>query len=265
MGFIQKIFDKQKEKKQSKLNKEEFFSLLIEAASDGKLTNEEIETLNENATMYGLTEADINKIRMQAYNTAFLAIKRDGKITEEEEIELNKIQKYLKIPDEEIVNSKKELAKFRILNEIQNGILPTTIVPNLVLQKNETAHWKENACILENKVIRRRYEGGSRGVSIRLAKGLSYRVGGHRGQILTDTALIAVSQGELVLTNKRIIFKGDSKSLNMKLDKVLNFEFFSDGINITESSVKSRLLKLDNPKNIDLIGAILSTTINNYT
>ena len=54
MGFLQKIIAKQPEKKQSKQNKEKFFELLIEAASDGKLTNDEIETLDDNAKLFGL-------------------------------------------------------------------------------------------------------------------------------------------------------------------------------------------------------------------
>ena len=73
-------------------------------------------------------------------------------------------------------------------------------------------HWKENASLLENKVISRRYESGSRGFNIRLAKGLNYRVGAHKGHIISDTELVAVSYGELVLTNKRIIFRGNTKS-----------------------------------------------------
>ena len=265
MGLLETILSKYKEKKQHKLNKEEFTSSLLQAASDGKLTNDEIVTLNNKAITYGLTEDDISKIRIQAYNAAYSAIKRDGKITDEEENELNTIQKYLKITDDEVSGTKRELAKFRLLNEIQNGNLPTATIPNLILQKGEIAHWKEYASILENKIIRRRYEGGSRGVSIRIAKGLSYRVGAHRGQIVSDTALIPVSSGELVLTNKRVIFRGDTKSLNLKLDKILNLEFYSDGLNISETSGKSRLIKLNNSNNLDIVGAVLSNTINNYT
>ncbi|MDD5451975.1 MAG: hypothetical protein PHT49_08795 [Desulfovibrionales bacterium] len=100
-------------------------------------------------------------------------------------------------------------------------------------------------------MVRRRYEDGSHGVSIRIAKGLSYRIGAHRGHIVSDTAIVTVSLGQFVLTSKRAIFRGDKKSFNIKLDKILDLEFYNDGVKITEGTGKHRLLKIGNPENVD--------------
>ena len=69
----------------------------------------------------------------------------------------------------------------------------------------------------EEKVISRKYQGGSQGMSFRVMKGVSYRVGGHRGHITSETGVVAVSDGELILTNNRVIFRGDKKSFTSKI------------------------------------------------
>ena len=153
----------------------------------------------------------------------------------------------------------------RLLNEIQKGNLPTVPVTNLVTQKGEITYWTEPAILAENKVIRRRYEGGSQGVSLRVMKGVSYRVGGHRGHIVSETGLIPVSDGELITTNKRIIFRGDGKSFAIKLDKILDIQIFTNGLQFSENNKpKPRMITFKQKGNHDIVGAILSYVINHY-
>ncbi|WP_290660324.1 hypothetical protein [Ignavibacterium sp.] len=264
MGFLKNIIDTYRNKKQQNINRKDFYDSILKAVNDGKLTEEEIKYLNELKNKFGITEEDINNIKLQVYYNSFKNLKEDGKISIEEEKELKKIQQYLKIEDVEILTTRKELLKFRLINEIFNGNLPIISIQNLVLQKLETAHWSEPASLIENKVISRRYEGGSRGVSIRIAKGLSYRIGAHRGQLVSERALVPVSSGEFIITNKRLIFRGDLKSFSIKLDKLLNLEFEDNILNLSESSGKHRLILINEPFNIDIIGAILSTLLNNH-
>jgi hypothetical protein len=212
-----------------------------------------------------LTQDDLKGIRATAYNAALRAAKSDGKITAEEEAELSKLQEFLKIPNAEIAKSKKELARLRLITEIQNGNPPTVSVQNVILQKKEIAHWSEPGSILEERVVKRRYEGGSQGVSFRIAKGVSYRVGGHRGHIVTDTAVVPISTGELIITNRRIIFRGDNKSFNLRLDKLLELNFYSDGVRLTDDKGKPRVVQFNDAENRDIVGATLSYAINSYS
>lgn len=264
MGFVNAISDKIGSMRQHSKNKKEFFETLLRAANEGKLTDEEIKHLQSRCKELELTNDDLRDIRVQAYNAAFRAAKSDGKITSDEEAELNKLQKFLKIPDTEISKSKRELARLRVLTEVQNGNLPTAFVPNLILQKGEIAYWSEPGNILEERVVRRRYEGGSQSVSFRIAKGVSYRIGGHRGHVVADKAVIPVSSGELVITNKRVVFRGDAKSFNFKFDKLLDINFYSDGVRLTDDKGKPRIVKFSNEGNTDIVGTVLSHTINNY-
>ncbi|HOI60005.1 MAG TPA: hypothetical protein PKU93_01630 [Candidatus Pacearchaeota archaeon] len=265
MGIFNTIIDKYKTAKQKSLNKKEFREILLRAVDDGKLSKDEIDELDKKKTEFGLTDEDVKSIRAEIFVAAFSVAKDDKQVTEEEEKELKEIQKYLGLADDEIQTSKKELARLRLLNEIQKGNLPTVPVTNLVTQKGETAYWAEPAILAEEKVIRRRYEGGSQGVSFRVMKGVSYRVGGHRGHIVSETGLVPVSDGELIVTNKRIIFRGDGKAFAIKLDKILDIQIFTNGLQFSENNKpKPRMVKFKQEGKHDIVGAVLSYSINHY-
>ena len=52
----------------------------------------------------------------------------------------------------------------------------------------------------------RQFNYGSHGVSLRLMKGVSYRVGGTgRGHIISNDILVKTGGGALLITNKRVV------------------------------------------------------------
>jgi hypothetical protein len=153
----------------------------------------------------------------------------------------------------------------RLLDEIQKGNVPEIQVANLITQKGERVYWKEPSSLTEEKVIRRGYEGGSQGFSFRIMKGVSYRVGAHRGNLITETGMVSVSMGDFIISDRRIVFRGNTKSFSIKLDKILDVQCYSDGIKIFENNkTKPRLIQFFNSNNGDVVGSILSYSINNY-
>lgn len=266
MSFLNSLVNKYKEAKKKSLNKEEYRQMLLDSVKDGKLTKEEIDELDKKRNEFGLTEKEIQGIRVDMYTAAYSTIKEDKQVTREEEQELGEIQKYLGIADEEIQSSKKELARLRLLNEIQQGNIPTVSVTNLVMHKDEKAFWIEPAILAEEKVINRRYVGGSHGVSLRIMKGVSYRIGSYRGNLVSETGVVAVSNGSLIITSKRLIFQGDKKSFAVNLDKILNIQIFSNGIHFSENNrIKPRLIKFLEEGNNHIIAAILTYAVNHYS
>lgn len=264
MRFFSDMSAKIAATRQRSKDKEAFFKLLLSAAEHGKLTDDEIQQIHARQAELNLADKDLKSIRIQAYKVALGTARSDGKVTAEEEAELQKLQQALSISDIEIASSKQELATLRQLAEIHDGNLPSIDVQNIILQKGETAYWIESGSILEERVVDRRYEGGSHGFSFRIAKGMYYRVGSYRGHLVADRAVVPVSAGDLVLTNKRVIFRGDTKSFNIRLDKLLEIHFYGDGIRLTDGSGKPRIVKFNSSGNIDIVGAILSRAINGY-
>ncbi|NTU66894.1 MAG: hypothetical protein HGB08_03115 [Candidatus Moranbacteria bacterium] len=265
MNIIQKLAEKYKQSKQKKEGLKSFEKILIEAVKDGKLTGSEIAQLEKDKENLGISEEDMKKFKINAYLTAFQNSKSDGKMTDDEEKELEKIQKYLQISDENIIATKAELSKLRLLNEIQKGNVPEIQVASLITQKGEKVYWSEPSSLTEEKVIRRGYEGGSQGFSFRVMKGVTYRVGAHKGNLITETGMVSVSTGDFIISNKRIVFRGNAKSFSIKLDKILDVQCYSDGIKIFENNKSNpRLIQFFNNNNGDVVGSILSYSINNY-
>ncbi len=265
VGILQTLVDKYKAAKQKSLDKKTFKEALLQAVEDGKLTDEEISDLDHEKADLGLTDEDIKGIRAEIYTAAFTSAKSDKQVTKEEEVELEKIQKFLGLSDNDIEPDKKELARLRLLNEIQNGNMPAVYVSNIVLLKDEKTFWAEPSDFIEEKTLRHRYEGGSSGVSFRIMKGVSYRVGSSRGYIMAEKGWVVTSSGDLIITNKRIIFKGDRKSFDIKLNKILSTENYTNALVVSESGKQTaKTIKFKQPGNQDIIGATLSYAINHF-
>ena len=68
------------------------------------------------------------------------------------------------------------------------------------------------------------------GPSLRIAKGVSLRLGGFRAQ--SHEELKAIDQGVVVLTNKRLIFSGSLRSVDVTLSRLTSVEPYRDAIAI---------------------------------
>jgi hypothetical protein len=246
-------------------NKKTYRRRLMSALKHGRLTPEVIGQLANLKTELGLTTQDTRGFRVKAYLVAYGAATRGGLMAAEQELSLEEVQAFLGVSDGEITRAKEELRRLHLLRDIRDGKVPTISVPGLVCQKQEAAYWCEPASLLEERVIDRQYVGGSQGLSFRIAKGVSYRVGSQRGHLVSKTGIVPVSSGEMIITNKRVIFRGDRKAFSDRLDKLLDVHLHVDGIRITDGSAKPRVLKFSTAGNAEVVGAILSYAINNFT
>lgn len=264
-GFFQNLIQKYKDAKQDAANSKEFKRELISAVSDGVLTDAELQELTHLRETFGLTDADINNWGLEIFHAAFQGAKVRGHISQHAEANLIVIQRYLHLPDSEVAEIKAQITRSRMLYDIQNGLLPPILVTNIILTKGEIAYWAEPAALFEEKVVGRSYQGGSSGVSFRVMKGVSFRVGAHRGQMVSQTAHVPVSNGLLVITNRRIIFQGDNKSFATKLDKLIDLNPHLDGLRFSESGrQKPRLISLPN-QNGDIVCEVLSHVLSNFS
>lgn len=243
---------------------QEFRIAVQKALADGSLTPSELTEIEALRQELNLTEDEIKVIKNEVSHMALKAVKSDRRFTEEEEDFLSKVTAYFQIPSETIARSQEELDRYRLLYEIEKGNLPRITVPGLAFRKGELAHWSEPGSLIEEKTIKHRYGGSSSGISIRIAKGVTYRIGGHRGNIVTESKMVPVSTGELVLTNQRLIFRGIQKSISVTWDKVLDTQLYSDGVRFSLANrSKPLLVKFNNSRNTEAIGLIVSYLINN--
>lgn len=119
-------------------------------------------------------------------------------------------------------------------------------ISGLKLAPGEIVFFRKPAALIEQRTITTGYQGGSRGVSFRLFKGVSYRVGAHRGQLIRSRNYVPVSDGILTLTGKRIIYSASTKSFSLAATRIEICEIARDCL-IIGTADKPRILKCSLP------------------
>lgn len=111
----------------------------------------------------------------------------------------------------------------------------TPIECNLELG-SEICYWMQPVGLLMVKrtVVRRNYGGFSS--SIKIFGSLRYRVGSYDVQRETKDQLTKIDSGTAIFTDQRVIFNGEFKNLNFKLNKVLDIKEYNNGIEIGKDS-----------------------------
>ena len=81
------------------------------------------------------------------------------------------------------------------------------IVPNppVALKTDEDCYYSGSACGGKIKTVTTGYKGASKGYSVRVMKGVSYRSGGSAGQAVREQVLETSLSGTFAITNKRFI------------------------------------------------------------
>lgn len=119
----------------------------------------------------------------------------------------------------------REVLNARVDALSEEGIQP--IQPSkAILRNGEQAFFAEAGTLHEMKSVSVRHTGISS--RVRVAKGVSIGFGG--GRSTPETQLVELSDGELVATDRRVIFAGRSKSFEAALSKVINVECYSDAV-----------------------------------
>jgi hypothetical protein len=127
------------------------------------------------------------------------------------------------------------LADYRVslfIAMVNDGRLPVMTSPRMVLKKNEVLHLEEPAALVK-EVIHREFQAGSRGVSFRVMKGVSYRVGSSRGKMVeVGRSLQVADEGAICITSQRAVYTGERKTIEMPYAKLLDLNVYNDGIQV---------------------------------
>ena len=113
-------------------------------------------------------------------------------------------------------------------NEIN---LPTNDCPVILKRGEEPIVVLPNLILREPQSVRTSY-GSYGGPTVRLMKGVSFRLGGASHRSSSHDEIKIIDKGTLTITNKRLIFTGSMKTLNYNLSKILSITDFKDGIAI---------------------------------
>ena len=138
-----------------------------------------------------------------------------------------------------------EYVKALIVQDILNGVTPRRIsidASPINFQAGEVIIWPFNDVVCYEEVTKRATVGASRGISIRIARGVYYRVGAFKGEPLITSGLQPKYGGSLILTNMNVYFYSTSKSIKFPYNKVLAFVPFEDGIGIQPDRANAKTI-----------------------
>lgn len=207
------------------------YESLAQAIADPR-TNPELAASNlpALAERAGLDESRSRELRWKALLNAFERTLEDEVVTSAEEGRLTQVAQVLGFGEGDLTRAIDRYQEALFIARVNDGRLPELAAPRIVLKRNEVAHLETEANLLKEVLIRE-YKGGSRGMSFRIARGVSYRVGSHRGQMqVVGSELQVAATGILTVTSQRAVFAGDRKSQEVRYDKLLSLNVYSDAI-----------------------------------
>lgn len=245
-------------------NKKEFKKEMIEALKDGVLTKEKSDNLARKAYELDVPKEYLDKLRREDFEKRIKPIVTDieetRRLSPSNEAELKKIARNLQITSEMGEN----FQMFRDLWKYENEgtfLLRSINVPILLRSREECYFtvptvWQQNKTITE----RRGYAGAS--IGFRVARGVHFSVGRAVPVSKQYEAIQPVSEGEIYITNKKIVFNGEKKSTSITMGRVIQVEIYSDAVEIRKTSGKPDYFMMDGA-HAEYFAAIIHKIINN--
>ena len=209
--------------------------LVAMSASGGEVALEE---LSDSVRELELSRAEQRRLLVQAWEAAVDGSLEDGVLSLDEEAALVHYLSHfgLSVADVDRNGAHRNMVKSATIRELAEGIVPDCLGGSVQhpfnLMKSERLVWLfADVDYIETKTMRER-RGSSHGVSIRVAKGLYYRPGTFRSRVREWQENVHLDTGLLGVTTKHLYSHGPRKRFRMRLDKIVSFEPYADGLGI---------------------------------
>jgi len=259
MGLKDMLFGKKED-----ANKVAYRDEVKKAVADGKLTPEKVKHLEKlkNELDVGAAAQDFTMVRREQYQTAADAMMAQGKLTEAEEKELQRVQAFLGLKDQQIAQTKVELGRLRMLTDMRAGKFPeissaNVLMRGLKLAEGEVAHWGEIAIMLEGEDT-----GGSVGAGLKLMPNMAYQPGSVGTSMVPLKGATPMDEGHLIMTSLRLIMKGQNKVTAFTYDKPEEISLYKDGVRLRLGKGRAVLFKFRSLESADFIGLLMAKGLN---
>lgn len=188
----------------------------------------------------------VPKLWVTAWENAVQSALEDSVLTSGEETALLRATEHFgwKQQDLDANSAYTKLVQAGVLRDLMEGKLPSRYQVQGQLpfnfQKGEELLWAFPGVKYYEVRMRRTFVGGSQGVSVRVARGVYYRVGGFRGEAVQNAETVLVDTGLLGVTQKHLYFAGSLKSFRVRYDKIVSFTPYSDGIGFQRDALTAK-------------------------
>lgn len=192
--------------------------------------------LNEFAAAYFVSADELRQQIVVGLNTAVDEALSDRLLSDEEDARLRGLCGIFDFGPSDLGRAGYRLTQARILRELEQGRVPQMVQVDAPLQLNlardETIVWAAKDVTYMKTRTRTTYVGGSQGVSIRLMKGVSYRLGSMKGEKVQTQYLSTEGIGSLIITPLAIYFLAGAAAAKIPLRKIMTLQPYADGLQI---------------------------------
>ena len=194
-------------------------------------TQSAMQELAQLAPATGLNSDALSDWHARAFISIANTLIGDQILTPDEDHQLSQTGAMLDVGWEQVRVIDSTLPVKALVSAINGGVMPEVAEPHLLPKKGEVVHAEVTANLMKEVAVRE-YRGGSSGFSFPIGKtGVRYRTGAVRGRMVqVGTSIEVADTGLLVVTNKRTVFMGSKKTVDMPLPKLVNLDVFEDGI-----------------------------------
>ena len=206
---------------------------LREALADTRLRDDERESLSRLAKQLRLPEGVQGELYERSSRALIAGLldrsAADRRLSPEELQQLAAVAQHLGVTPNFDAATETMLDRYALFWRIENGDLPSVAAESIALDADETCH----AVIPAERYERRGEAAGADGegvVSVRIARGVYYRVGSVSDARVTRTSLRQVEAGRLVITSRRVLFAGTRESVSWPLRDIACYQVYADGI-----------------------------------
>ena len=212
------------------------------ATDDGQT---HLDELADSVRQLGLTTAEEKVLLAQAWEAAVDGTLEDGVLSLDEEAALIRYLNNfaLSIDDVDTNGAHHNMVKSAVIRELTDGIIPERQNVSghpFNLMKSEKLVWTFDGVDYIEIKTRRERRGSSQGVSIRVSRGLYYRPSAFRSRVHEWEETVRSDTGLMGVTTKHIYFHGPRKRFRVRLDKIVSFEPYGDGIGIMRDTASAK-------------------------
>ena len=215
----------------------EYGSELQTCLQSGAVSQQAISGLQPRANQLGLLPEDRLRLHERAFRDLCEAAGGRHSFSPTDIQRLETLAAWLQLPAN-IVSSC--LAHLRRVSQLHYGPLPAISNCPLQLLRGEVCHWMENQSQYIEEQTHTRRQGSYSGYSMRVCKGLTYRVGGFSGYSYPVAASVPVDAGCFIITSARVAFVGAHRSFAIPFRKILSMQVFTNGIQLQADGARAR-------------------------
>lgn len=226
---------------------------LEDALADGVLTEDEAEELASIREDRALADAEVRMVALAIYRRALNQAASDSRITVEEDANLQRLQQQLSLTEKDLAEDRQQVQRVRLLARIERGVLPR-VEPPVPLEDGEVCYWALRARVAQRLSLPGAATGSARFLRYDVDGAAPFSVNSARDPLAPREDVLPLDSGMLMVTNRRLLFRGARKNITMLHIRLARIDLFADGIRCEEDEGAAQLYLADDP---ELTAAIL--------